>query len=221
MAGKTLVQHLAREPLKRFAKTGPFFWAGMRFSKLLLVSSYVYEAAALLARARSDKLDLLEEMLGEQEYEGPWTAYLQQQAQERLDQMGKEPTSFFSLVWTSEQARLGLATGIDFTTLRHVMDQRIGRADSRQAIERIGVEGIGFGAAFPDLTEKIYRKAHEQSESVELMESWARGRYSSPTEPKVPLEEREREVLSAVAAYAQAHYPNLVEPLGLAEMAKR
>ena len=122
MAGKTLVQHLAQEPLKRFAKTGPFFWVGMRFSKLLLVSSYVYEAAALLTRARSDKLDLLEEMLGEQEYEGPWTAYLQQQAEERLDQMGKEPTSFFSLVWTLSSR--GLLIQTEFTLLNDATIRR-------------------------------------------------------------------------------------------------
>ena len=220
MPKRTLVEHLAREPLRQFGKAGLFSWGGLRLSRLLLTSAYVYEAAALLARARVDKLDLIEEMLGEQRYEGPWSAYLQQLAQERLDQLGKEPSSFFGLVWNTEMARLGYDTGLDFTTLRRVVDQRMGRKDSWLVIERIGLEGIGFGSAFPEMTEKIYRKAHEQSESLDLMEAWARG-ASSTKQPRIPLEEQEQRVLSTVAAYARAHYSNLVEPLGLTDLAKR
>jgi len=76
------------------------------------------------------------------------------------------------------------------------------------------LEGIALGAAFPELTERIWTY-----EMIDI-ELWARARRQGlklSKQPRTPvtLEERAREVLVEVAQYVTEYFPELVEPLGL------
>ena len=82
-------------------------------------------------------------------------------------------------------------------------------------IEGFGLEGIGFGASFPELTKRMYRNAYEGIDTHLWSEARAHG-LAIPEKPEiVSLEEREATVLQMVAAYASEYYPELLDPLDL------
>jgi len=78
-----------------------------------------------------------------------------------------------------------------------------------------GLEGVGFGSSFPELTEKMYINTYEKVN----LDNWARGVAAGidiPAQPEiVSLEEREEAVLLIVAVYTADYYPELLDPLDL------
>ena len=86
-----------------------------------------------------------------------------------------------------------------------------------EGIERILfpalLQGIHFGSSFPEVTERMYRKAHEDDEDF-----WAR-KWHGITIPEEleawSFEETQKAVLRMVAAYTSEYYPELLDPLDL------
>ena len=80
------------------------------------------------------------------------------------------------------------------------------------------VEGIGFGSLLPDLPETMYRESNDDID-IEAWELWKESGLEIPESPTVvSLEEQEQTLLSMVATYAQAYFPELIEPLKLTEV---
>lgn len=203
-----------------------------------LLSFHVeYETGAVLGRAMLDKLDILKKMLS---IPGLNMANVIKDAQEagkkRLDEFkkehGDEPETFSDFIyWPLWEKATGLSLGKLFKpshienrererkrlsrTIQRKLGEKVPLEEAQPAISNFLLEGIGFGSAFPALTEKMYKNAYETID-VEWQSIWrALGRPCPDLETTIPLKEREEQLLQAVAAYTSEYYPELLDPLDL------
>ncbi len=133
--------------------------------------------------------------------------------------MFPEEVSFGMLVMKSEMANaeLPVLDSSDPTALKAL--RKKWPADEMQpVVEMLCAEGIGFGLAFPEDTERMYRSTHEQHDEDEWAE-YHRAGLAIPESPTVyPLEQREKEALVVVAEYAHEFRPELDGALGLTHL---
>jgi hypothetical protein len=217
----TLIGFLGMAPVMKVTKTRLFGGPYILFGAFLLVCSFLYENGAILGRAKSDKLTILAKLfpadLGKEE---SFINELQNVAQERLNEykreFEKEPSSFLDIFYLLELKKVGLSLAdTNLKTIRKASEEKYSLKQAEPYIKMFGLEGIGFGSCFPELTEKMYRKGHENIN----MDVWAEMREHGATLPEEPtiitLEEQEEIVLQMVAAYTSEYYPELLDPLDL------
>lgn len=217
----TLIGFLGMAPVMKATRTRMFGGPYIPFGAFLLVCSFLYENGAILGRAKSDKLTILAKLfpadLGKEE---SFINELQNVAQERLNEykreFEKEPSSFLDIFYLLELKKVGLSLAdTNLKTIRKASEEKYSLKQAEPYIKMFGLEGIGFGSCFPELTEKMYRKGHENIN----MDVWAEMREHGATLPEEPtvitLEEQEEIVLQMVAAYTSEFYPELLDPLDL------
>lgn len=180
----------------------------IRLGQLMTVKMWLFETGAVLGRARSAELETLAILLARPGREKDVATYLIIRADELMRSCErKEPATFFEFHQQVGNIDLEglLKEGMKNVPLR--VAHMIGQSGV--------VDGVGFGARYPDLTEAVYRRSYEQID----VDSWRRARAAGldiPEHPeKVTLEERQHEVLLEVSWFASEYYPELVEPLGL------
>jgi len=182
--------------------------ASVKLGRVMTVKMWLVETGAILGRARRDKLETLAILLAQRGRERQIAEYLVARADELIALCGEEePITFFDF-----HQRVG---NID---LQEFMKEGMEDVPVRMAhmIGQSGVvDGVGFGARYPSLTEKMYRAQYEQID----VETWRHARkygLDIPEEPSpVALEEREQLVLLEVATFVADAYPQLLEPLRL------
>lgn len=211
----TLAIFLSLGPTQQIVRTrwfrGPYVTAG----SFLTVCSHLYENSALLGRAMRDKLLVLEQMLGTPKQPGILLQQLQRMANDRLTSFGGHPPSFFSFFIDTELRKLGLSLAPSHPEVLRRFGEKLSLEAVNLPIQFSALEGIAFGAEFPDLTERMYRDFHEKIDRGAWDEARAAG-LSLPDAPTViSLEEQEQTVLKLVAAYATEYRPDLVARLGL------
>lgn len=85
-------------------------------------------------------------------------------------------------------------------------------------LEMLGAEGIGFGMAFPDATEQMYRGTYEEVD-LQKWEQYHNAGLDIPKHPDLyPLEQRETESLSIVAEYVHEFWPELEHEFELSHL---
>ena len=230
----TLTGVLSWIPLRMVVKERTFGGRYLRLGDYFTMLAFQYETCALLGRARCDKLNVLVRMLVREESKvDEFMKFLQEVTSDRLNRFtnetGEDPKSFYHFIAMKElDSVLVSAFGLtlDEFALLAVRSQKIKEAeklfDQKVPLEtatdkaRIyGLEGIGFGSSFPELTERMYKNAYENVD----MDMWANARKMGvdiPEKPDfIPLEEREREIFATVAGYTGEFYPELLDPLDL------
>lgn len=219
----SLMSTLANVPLSRgVARQQRFGEPYIRLSDFYELLSFLYEWGALIGRAKRDKLSTLEKMVLTPDR--PWSIkFLQDQAKKRLEayrnENREEPHSFIEFIEVKELAdAIGLLALNAIThgdrKARKVLDKKIPLAEAALPIEEFGLEGIGFGSCFPTLTEIMYRTEYENI-TAQWSESRA-GSWANPERhPEPSVEEREKDILRGLAAYALKYYPELLDPLDL------
>ncbi len=196
----------------------------IRFSDFMQITSYLYECMALLGRAKRGVLPILVKILAAEGKEQDYIDYFQGLARDRLAtyhslSAGKEPSSFFTLFYTTEFAKGGLVLGdpSHLKKMTKALREKGRLATLEPLMNALTNEGVGFGSAFPDLTEKLYRNSREgitENDFNELRQHWT----DLPENPTiVGFEEQEDIVLSMTASYVADYFPHLLEPLGLTE----
>jgi hypothetical protein len=217
----TLMGFLGMVPVQKMMKKPLFGESYIPFGATLFVCSFLYENGAILGRARSDKLTILAKLFPadpgkEERFINEW----QNVAQERLNEykrgFEKEPSLFLDIYYLLELKKVGLSLAdTDLKTLRKASEEKILLKEAEPIIKMSGLEGIGFGSRFPKLTEKMYRKGHENIN----MDVWTEMREHGSSLPEKPtiitLEEQEKLVLQMVAGYTLEYYPELLDPLDL------
>ena len=196
----------------------------IRFPDFLQVLSFIYECGAIIGRAKRNKLDILVKMLASPRAQSDAMKLLRNEPQKRLDafknEVGKEPDTFFDFILFKElRDSLGLSPNDSFATYKasvvKAYDEKVSLEEIELNVQMFGVEGIGFGISFPELTERMYRKAYERIDS----DIWSEAREAGLAIPESPTvvsyEEWEQPVLQMVAAYASKYYPELLKPLNL------
>lgn len=213
----TLMGYLAVEHTGQIVETSLFKGAYLRFGRLLMVCLSLYETGAILGRARRDKLSILARTFPVLKgHEDDFINLLQENARERLEKFGKEPDSFFNFIMSTELEKANLSlTGSNFKTLKKAFMKKFPLKEAEPIIKELGLEGIGFGSCFPELTEKIWRRTYESID----MDKWSKWRSYGLALSEKPLkmnfEEQEQIVLEMVSTYVSEHYPELIDPLEL------
>lgn len=223
----TLIGFMGIPIVTKAAKTrfigGPY----MRFYNLFEVISYLYMSGAILGRARRNKFSILAKILvvpGTDVNE--FIEFLQEEAKNRLEQfvneVGKEPNTFFEFILIKELEKAGINIGDSFEAYMHgdksvikAADEKVPLQAAEPIIKKFQLEGIGFGSAFPELTEKLYRNTFEKVDRDSWVEARKYGLAISEEPTIISLEEQEEIVLQMVAGYASEYYPELLDTLDL------
>jgi hypothetical protein len=229
----TLTGVLSWIPLKNVVKKQVFGGRYLRLWDFFATLSFQYESGAILGRAKRNKISTLENLLVVPGVEiSKSVKLMQDQAKERLEkfrnELGKEPDTFNEFIFNREFDRLlGEAFGLTLDelfilsveekkdTVVKVSDHKISLDIATHQARIFGLEGIGFGSSFPELTEKMYKNAYENINTDE----WSVVRNMGVDIPEIPdivtLKEREDGVLGTLAGYAYEFYPELLDPLDL------
>ena len=197
------------------------------------VEERLYSIGAALGYALRNKLDVLVKLLcvpSAKNYKATRIMSLcKKDAKKNLNsyinEFGQEPNTFSDFVsyrnaevlLRNESVRLSAKEAIEAycqgdRKIKKIFDKKIDLEDG-QSIMIMLLQGIHFGSSFPELTEKMYRKTHENDRDF-----WT-GKWHGVTMPEefkvMSLEETERAVLQMVALYASKYYPELLDPLNL------
>lgn len=224
----TLTGCLAWIPMKQIVKTAVFGGRSVRLYNFVEALPFQYESGAILGRARRNKQNVLEKMIViPSATEGQLMKILQDEAKERLEkfrnEVGKEPDTFGEFIFERElEKATGLSLIDSFEAYKHgnkkilkVFDEKIPLEQAQDIMRMFGLAGIGFGSAFPELTERMCRNSTENID----MDKWSFARAHGLDIPEKPdiisLEEREESLLQIVAAYTAEYYPELLDPLDL------
>ena len=223
----TLIGFIGIPIVTKVAKTRLFGGPYIRFYDLCAVLSYLYTSGAILGRARRNKLSILAKMLSVPGTEKENMNWLQEQAKERLEkfrnELGKEPDTFNEFILFKElESAIGVSMEDWFeahtkgnTKIMKVADEKVPLKKAEPNIKWFGLEGIGFGSSFPELTEKMYRNTFEKIDRDSWIEARKHGLAISEEPTIISLEEQEEIVLQMVAGYASEYYPELLDPLDL------
>lgn len=230
-AAFSLMAFIGAGPVQGLIKKRLLRGSYLRFADFVSVSAYVYQAGALIARAKLDKLMILAQMVTRPGREQEMLDWAKDLAKTRFDQYvdvyGQEPWSLLFLCTATEYWKAGVLVPfagvggrITETNTKQVSKMaavKIPVEDGLPRIEEAMLEGLGFGATFPELVEKWYREENEPIDE-ELWSRAAKHGLLPETPTNTTLMEQEEVVLSMVAAYAQAYHPELVDALGLTDL---
>jgi len=145
---------------------------------------------------------------------------IQKSAQERLDRyrekFREEPDDFLFFILNGILERVGLddVKALEKATAKKAFNEKWPVEKVELDIKVYGMESIGFGSLFSELTEKMYRNTDKNNDTNAWPEARAYG-VAMPEKPSVmeSFEEREKSVLLMVALYAQIYYPELLDTL--------
>jgi hypothetical protein len=221
----SLISLLIARPVMKVAKTRLLSRHYIRLYDYYEVLSFLYESGAILGRSKRTKLSILEKMLEVPGSGASSMTVLREMAEKRLatfkNEVGKEPASFFEFILFRElESAIGLSLDDAFKAstsgskeVKKAFRERVPLETAEPVIKMFAQEGIGFGASFPELTERMYINAYEGRDRDIWSEARARG-LDIPKKPEVvSLEEREEALLRMMTAYAQKYYPELVSPV--------
>jgi hypothetical protein len=214
----TLVSWLSREVIAPHIYKKLFGGYEVRLYPVLFGSEWIFAKGALFGRARSDRLEIFAKMFSTPGGERGFCEWMYQNAKDRLEKYGKEPDTFRDFWVKTEIPELGAIPFHDKNAVKRLAQEtcRLGEITVK-AISWV-LAGIGFGAKYPELTEKLWRQTYETTADPE---SWALARRAGVDIPEkdesLPLEETEHAVLLTVAYFVGQYFPELVEPLGLVE----
>ena len=211
----TLMFHLGGPALLSIAQKGLLGGVKVRMEDFMQVSAAVYATGAVLGRARHDRIEILAKMFSDPGQEKDSSEWLQSLANERIQKYGRDPENFPALFFTTEWREMGATWPDDHRTVMQLGNKKVPLEKLEDRFKMYILEGIGFGAAFPQKTERMWKDLYETVDAA----AWERAKASGVDVPEKPtpvnLADREREVLSEVAEYASEYFPELVEPLGL------
>jgi hypothetical protein len=211
------LSYLVTGPLTSVTERRWFGAPYVRFLPLLTIGVVCYQKGAVLGRALRARLERLAELFWERGHEAEVPGFLGRLAAARLSEYGSEPESFLDFLMATEYKKLGINWFSHDPLKRRRTDmQKLPLQDAAPMAKQYVLEGIGFGSAFPEITERMWRQMYEEAPDAH---DWARARrlgvVSSEQFHPMPLEEMEQTVLMEVAIYVSTYFPHLVEPLGL------
>jgi len=213
----TLGQHMSEEALGPLVRKKLFGGYEVPLGPcIFIVSTWLFEKGAVFGRARSDRLNVLVKLLpvtwANPEKEDNICSFLQEVAKKRLEVFGKDPDSF-PIFWHKTQFKEYDLSNLDELRMLSMMKVRLGVIMPK--LDEWLMCGIGFGATYPDLVQRMWVETHETPNPDE----WARARKAGldiPEEQTLQrLDDIEQHVLLEVGRYVYEYFPQLIEPLSL------
>ena len=193
-------------------------WLGrmyIRLGRVLTISAWLYEIGAMLGRFWRDKLPIVMKMFEVEGKRAQFTQFWSEQPKKRLQLYKGEPASFPIFV---VQTDLEMFMGKKLEDLLKVGDKKLYHEEGQQWLrlsETSIIEGIMFGAMFPDLTHTMLVNEYEKIDIA----SWEEARRYGVTLPEKPphttVADKEREALALARDYVMEYHPELMGDLGL------
>jgi hypothetical protein len=231
----TLAEHLGMTEIGSIVQKRFFGGYDVPLMQFLTVGLWLFLKGVVLGRARCNSLEVVAKMLvgleslaetfaqfgiprQEAANSEDWVyEYLRKVANDGMAYYKKcyqkEPESFLDL-WLTSFA----PPEVDFRDVQKMKElakRKIRLGVALQQSYTWLLAGIGFGATFPKLTERMWKLEYEKHNP----EAWAFARQCGLDIPEkftpLPLEEMEQQVLVEVASYVTEYFPELVEPLSL------
>jgi len=231
----TLAEHLGMTEIGSIVQKRFFGGYDVPLMHFLTVGLWLFLKGVVLGRARCNSLEVIAKMLvgleslaetfaqfgvpgQEAANSEDWVyEYLRKVASDGMAYYKKcyqkEPESFLDL-WLTSFA----PPEVDFRDvqkMKGLAKRKIRLGVALQQSDTWLLAGISFGATFPKLTERMWRREYEKHDA----EIWASARQHGLDIPEkftpLPLEEMEQQVLVKVASYVKEYFPELVEPLNL------
>ncbi len=221
--------------LNKITRKGLFGSPYARAIDLVDAEERLYSIGAALGHALRNKLATLAKLLfvpGKERYRIDEVMRLckkdaKKNLEEFMNEFGREPHTFGdfvscraveSFIKNRGGIRLSAEDAIEAYTrgdrkIKKIFEEKVDLEGIEGIIFPPLLQGIHFGSAFPELTERMYQKTYEDERDF-----WA-GKWRGVTIPEefkvMSLEETERAVLQMVALYASKYYPELLDPLDL------
>jgi hypothetical protein len=231
----TLAEHLGMTDIGSIVQKRFFGGYDVPFMQFLTVGLWLFLKGAALGRARCNSLEIVAKLLVGLESLAETFAqfglpgqeaansedfvyeYLRKVASDGMayyeKRYQKEPDSFLGLWLTSFAPPEG-----DFRDpqrMRGLAKRKIRLGVALQQSDAWLLAGISFGATFPELTERMWRREYEKHDAKILASARQHGLDVPEKFTPLPLEEMEQQVLVEVASYVKEYFPESVEPLSL------
>jgi hypothetical protein len=199
------------------------------------VEEQLYSIGAALGQSLRNKLDILVKLLfvpGTEEHRiNELMQLCKKDAKKNLEkfinEFGREPETFGDFISYRSVENLLRNKGIRLSAkdaakayargdkkIKKIFDEKVDLEGSKEYMLIMLRQGIQFGSSFPELTEKMYRKAYKENRDF-----WSGGELHGLTIPEElrpwSLEDTQRAILQMVAAYTSEYYPELLDPLDL------
>jgi hypothetical protein len=206
----SLVSYIARQI------AAPIIHTSLLGGEYVLIGEYfscaqcVFETGTVLGWAFRDRMPVFVQLFCESGKELDLVSYLRKNAASRLAQWKEQPTNFYDLYSKPEITKR-------FSKLEHFLNSakvkvRLKDVDVHSELALIVSEGIGFGAEFPELTERLL--AYKFDETA-WGEAHSAGLDISPIPPNHSPQERQVQILSLIRSYVSDARPDLLNVLGL------
>lgn len=177
---------------------------------IFTVSTSLFQKGAVLGRVRFDRLDVLAKLLAMPGKETNFlNNFLRKAGKQMLDDFGREPDSFPTFWFETGLSKFNLS---DVNLLK----ARLPLAQILSYLDFWLSSGVGFGATYPEIVEKMWEKTYNNPAD---QEEWARARRCGLDIPQkqilLPLDDMEQHVLLELGRYVHEYFPELMEPLSL------
>ncbi len=227
-----------RARLERGALGGTY----IRQFPLLMARIHLYEIGGVLGRALRERLGTLMSLIVPPGQERSSMRTFRRMAEARVAKYGGEPQTWlhFFLVTEPDTEEWGSSFSFDDAALsaldpelrettRELEEElgflqgtrrwgstkmKINEGQLQQIVNAYVLEGVAFGARFPETLERLWRQTNEQFDDEEWAAARRRGLNLPEKPPRMSLEQVEDEVLDAVCDFAIDVAPELLEPLG-------
>ena len=230
----TFVDYLGYEPVMAMAKKGLFGGPYLTFNDFCAVLASLYESSAVLGRARSNKLSVIEKIIAAQyPMHGPEPIKdLRKDVKESLDEFikerGREPHSFLEFIQIKQ-----IENVLEHEGIRGLPDAAHGKLYADKAIGLKAIDAQAMGLSDKKVTKILMRKISLRDTEIglriygnngiafgisfpELTENIYRNLHEkSKDAPVITLEQREKDILGIVADYIQQFWPELLDALDL------
>ena len=177
------------------------------------VSTWLFQKGAILGRARSDRFNILVKLFAVTGKEDDLCDKLRELAKKRLEDFNKE---FYSFPFFWLETEFKTFNFSDLNELKTLSMKKIRLGEILPELDSWLIDGIGFGATYPDLVKEMWEKTYE---TLQDQEEWAKAREYGLDIPEeqtlLPLDDMEQHVLLEVGRYVYEYCPQLMEPLGL------
>jgi hypothetical protein len=203
--------------------------------QFLIVGLWVFLKGVVLGRARCNSLEVVAKMLvgleslaetfAQFDVPGQEAANSEDWVYEYLRKVASDGMAYYKKCYQKEpESLLDLwltsfaPPEVDFRDVQKMKELAKGKIRLGVALQQSDtwlLAGISFGATFPKLTERMWRREYEKHDAEARASARQHGLDIPEKFTPLPLEEMEQQVLVEVASYVKEYFPELVEPLSL------
>jgi hypothetical protein len=200
---------IASAAKKRFLFFAPY----LPFQRYLGCYQEAFEVGVVLGYAFRNRLAVFAKLFSEPGHEQEVVTFMQELGERRLREVG-EARGFFDLATLAEEHRIKAnwqESGITEAEIGRL--EKYHKMSAKKASGNLYVAvntGIGFGSAFPELTEKLWKVRHERAIDRDEWAKWRKMGYGDEPPEPVPLAKRQEDLLTLVELFVSKACPELL-----------